>query len=412
MLPEESVERKRLLVSAYAISPTLGSEWRSAWEITKQLSKDFDVTLLYGNSDGLHGSSKSLEDYIEKFGISYSAVKVESPKIHVLIHRLLPPSITASIVLPILVHSWNKRAFKIAQKIHTENPFSIAHQLGPIGFRNPGYLWKLNCHTYWGPIGGAQYINLKLIKNKKSAYFLEALYRNLSVRIQAFRPYINNAAKFYNKLSFATVENAQYFKKHFHRDGPIISDQGLNENFLTKKLCNDDAALQVAWIGSLTSRKNIDLLIDIMKCAPSWVRFNIFGGGPGEAKIIKQISCNDSVRYHGHVTRDVLHRSLLEMDAFLMTSHSEANTASLLEALECNCIPILPRRNGFVSILNDKICFYMSTDDYQQSIDDAVGAFISMKDSGFRSDMVSRLEQHKPTLTWKALANAHSLQFR
>lgn len=62
-------------------------------------------------------------------------------------------------------------AYKLACTLHQENPFDVAHQLGPIGFRNPGYLWKLNCRTIWGPIGGAQFINLRMIKNVRVNYF-------------------------------------------------------------------------------------------------------------------------------------------------------------------------------------------------------------------------------------------------
>ncbi len=51
---------------------------------------------------------------------------------------------------------WHRRAFRIAQRLHEELQFDTIHQLNLCGFREPGYLWKLDAPFIWGPIGGGQ----------------------------------------------------------------------------------------------------------------------------------------------------------------------------------------------------------------------------------------------------------------
>ena len=51
---------------------------------------------------------------------------------------------------------WQKRALDLSRKIILENEIDLIHQLNMIGFREPGYLWKITDKPYiWGSIGSA-----------------------------------------------------------------------------------------------------------------------------------------------------------------------------------------------------------------------------------------------------------------
>ena len=53
---------------------------------------------------------------------------------------------------------WQKRTAEIARNVCREEKIDILHQLNMIGFREPGYLWRVSRETgipfVWGPIGG------------------------------------------------------------------------------------------------------------------------------------------------------------------------------------------------------------------------------------------------------------------
>ena len=51
---------------------------------------------------------------------------------------------------------WHRRAFRVAQQLHREVGFDVVHQVNMCGYREPGYLWKLDAPFVWGPVGGTQ----------------------------------------------------------------------------------------------------------------------------------------------------------------------------------------------------------------------------------------------------------------
>ena len=60
--------RKKILISAYAISPYLGSEYGVGWNFVTRLSEFYDVTVLYGTSGDRMGNNVEMVDYIKKNG--------------------------------------------------------------------------------------------------------------------------------------------------------------------------------------------------------------------------------------------------------------------------------------------------------------------------------------------------------
>lgn len=48
-------------------------------------------------------------------------------------------------------NKWQQKTLAIAKQIIKEQNIDIVHQLNMIGFREPGYLWKLDKPFIWGP---------------------------------------------------------------------------------------------------------------------------------------------------------------------------------------------------------------------------------------------------------------------
>ena len=50
---------------------------------------------------------------------------------------------------------WQWKTYEMAKDIIAKHKIDIVHQLNMIGFREPGYLWKIEEKPFvWGPIGG------------------------------------------------------------------------------------------------------------------------------------------------------------------------------------------------------------------------------------------------------------------
>lgn len=402
--------RKRVIIIAYALSPVLGSEYRSAWELTNIIARDHDLTVLFGDSDGLMGSFEHFDTHVANNHLPFRAIKIEPSAWQVVLARKMR-RMPWGLFFSGLLKTWQKKAFATALQLHLSEPFDVAHQLGPIGFRNPGYLWGLDCHTYWGPIGGAQKIDTRMIKSKWSSYFLEALFRNTSLRFHAIAPFTARAARRYDRLSFATVENAEYFRKHFGREGPVISDQGLTDLVELPAPSPQGAMIRVAWAGSLTPRKNVDLLLDVIRAAPPDIQFNVMGCGSREAEVRALASERPNLHFKGMLPRSEVIQVLRESNVVLLTSLSEGNAAIMLEGIENDCIPIAPRINGFVSTLNDEVAFLIDQGHYHVAVTQTVRAFTELCNGATLSQMKLQLRKHRPNLSWQSLAQAHVNQY-
>ena len=404
-------KRKRVLIIAYAFSPALGSEYRAAWQFVSQLLTVHDVTVMFGDSDGIMGGFDHFDRHAATHALHFTAAKVPATPLQQRLARIMLRMPWALFFAPLL-RSWHVRAFRYARDLHAQHPFDVVHQLGPIGFRNPGYAWKLGCHSYWGPVGGAQLIDTKMIRNKWSAYYLEAVFRNLSVGIQAHSGYIGKAARGFDRVSFATFETANYFARHFGRSGPVISEQGLSIENLRSHAAGDDAQpLRVVWAGTLTPRKNIAALLDIVGAAPADIRFDFIGDGPLSATVTAFAATHPNLKVHGRLPRADVLEILAASDVILLTSLSEGNPSILFEGLENGCIPIAPAINGFVSTLNDNVAFLIPQGDPDKAVAAAVAALVALGAPRTRDRYRTALADHLPSLSWERLGASHEAQY-
>lgn len=398
---------RRVLLVAYAYSPTKGSEYRHAWELSRELARHHDVTVLFGDSDGLMGSFASYDHYLKANTDTVTAVKVAvGPRRQALARLML--RMPFSLLFAYLLRSWHRDAYKTAAALHASRRFDVVHQLGPIGFRNPGYCWKLGAPSYWGPIGGAQYINLKMVRRKFSLYFLEALLRNIDVWLKQFSPYVRRAALNFDQVSFATPENQRYFEKHFNRRGIVISDQGLYDRAHPQRQETPvSSGLVVAWGGTLNARKNVDLLIAIAENAPADVTFQVMGDGPMRPAMEQAAAKNPRIKVLGLLGRDEVQEVLHQSDVILLTSLSEANTAILFEGMENGCVPVAPRINGFAACLNETFALTYPSETWDDTLNAAVGALTALLQPDVLAAKRQCLEREMTNLTWKALATKH-----
>lgn len=399
--------RLRVLIIAYAYSPSKGSEYRHAWELSRELAQHHNVTLLFGDSDGLMGSFSSYDRFVAANEDPVQAIKVRSSATEMAIARLML-RMPFSLFFAFLLRRWHHRAFRVAAALHTDRAFDVVHQLGPIGFRNPGYCWKLDALTYWGPIGGAQYVNLRMVRRKLSLYFFEALLRNIDVWLKRFSPYVRTAARKFDRVSFATPENQTYFMRYFGRFGEIISDQGLHpRSGVDPRTVVPDARLVVAWGGTLNARKNVDLLIAIAERSPQNVAFRVMGDGPMRNVLERAAKANSKITVLGQLARQEVQEVLGDADAILLTSLSEANTAILFEGLENGCVPIAPKINGFAACLNDSFAVTYPNDTWEETVAAAVGGIAQLLDPDVLAQKRGHLASARESLTWRALAIKH-----
>ena len=141
-------KKLKLLISAYACCPNRGSEPGMGWNFVSGLSKFHEVHVITEQEKWEVELKKYLKEYPElsKNLRFYFIRKKRGRKIR----KIWPPSYYC------FYRQWQKEAFKLAIKLDDKENFDLVHQLNMVGYREPGYLWKINKPFVWGPIGGLE----------------------------------------------------------------------------------------------------------------------------------------------------------------------------------------------------------------------------------------------------------------
>ncbi len=219
--------RKKVLVSVYACSPYRGSEPGMGWNFLKQIAAKNEVWALVEEEKWRNDIEKYLREHPDEMQ-SVHWVFIHKPRARWL-RKVWPPSYYW------FYRVWQRRAYKKAQILHQEVRFDLVHQLNMVGFREPGYLWKLDVPFIWGPVGGLGYTDIRLFPLLGFVGALEFTARNVINWLHAhllIRPRLaaKKAART-GLLITATSENQREAKKLWGTDSIVLCEIGVDAGY-------------------------------------------------------------------------------------------------------------------------------------------------------------------------------------
>lgn len=326
---------KSILLLAYAVSPTRGSEYSVGWNFVVELCKNNIVHLICGASGEHLGDTVELEDYLKNNPIDNLILYIVKPtvyinKINYLNKKGFGPAFYIAFRL------WHLEVLKKAKSILANNKIDIIHQYNPIGFREPGYLWKLGKPFIWGPIGGANFVNPILLKNKSFKVKVFFLLKNIATYLQLnFSNRVKKASQKASRLVFCCSEAMNNFEKYVGCSGIVISEQAIPEisNDLSKIKSN--TSFNIIHIGRLNEHKNTRFLLESLSILKEerW-HLSIVGDGPLRDELMElaiELDVDHQITWHGFKSREELFNIIKDMDLHALSSLSEANTTVLYE---------------------------------------------------------------------------------
>ena len=137
----------KVLVNSYSCSPNKGSEPGLGWNWCTNLAKYCELYII---------TEEHWRENIETILPSLP----QSSNMHFYYNRISDKARSmaqnqGSWLFYWYYRKWQKRTLSIAKQICSEYSIDIVHQLNWTGYREPGYLWKIDGPMYvWGPIGG------------------------------------------------------------------------------------------------------------------------------------------------------------------------------------------------------------------------------------------------------------------
>jgi glycosyltransferase involved in cell wall biosynthesis len=355
---------KTILLLTLDISPYRGSEANSSWNYVKEISKDNRLTVIYGKD------KSEIENYMKTNHLpNVSFHHIEIPKIE-------GKGLIYELKCYRTYRNWHKSAYETAKEIIKNETIDIVHYLNPTGFKEPGFLWKLEKPYIWGPIQGVHprpYCLSRGLKQRTGSVvrniILKSLF-HLSARL-------GKAVKRTDVLLSATTESQSQFQSVFNKKNGYLPENGIweieNQTPIAK---NASEKLRLVWIGSLCVRKNLKLLLavlsDNLKNSNQW-ELNILGKGEQE-EILKTFAREQGIDrqiiWHGHVPREQVQEIIRNSHLHIITSLGEGTPTVIWETLAKGIPTLTLDHCGMADMVCEKCGIKIPIHSYKQVVHD------------------------------------------
>ena len=348
----------KILINAYACSPGMGSEPGMAWNWISNLAKFCELYIITEGEFRV-----KIEEVVptleqgKNMHFYYNPVSEEIRKMcwNQGDWRFYK-----------YYKKWQWKTYLIAKEICAEVNIDVLHQLNMIGFREPGYLWKLSKENgvpfVWGPIGG--------LKQFPTAYLQGAgLKMKVFIRLKNFMniwqlKHDKRVGEAFNvaKLLVSSIPDSyRAIKRYKGMESVIIPETGcfLSEDIPTGRF--DKKEFHVMWVGKFDFRKQLPLALQsIAEVDNSDVVLDVYGGGSDEQitfakRLADTYGIADRVVWHGNQSNEEVMGAMRKAQLFFFTSVSEDTSTVVLEAVS-NRLPVLCfDACGMASVIDNKV---------------------------------------------------------
>ena len=400
MRSSQSKDKLNVLISAYACSPDLGSEAGVGWGFVSELAKFHNIYVI----TQFEKFQPAIDTAIKKaphlasikfFGINRSR--------NMILERIWPPSYYWS------YRAWQKDAYKLALALSKDIKFDVIHQLNMVGFREPGYLWKIGIPFVWGPIGGMGYFPwrfLHLVGAYGALYYTGYnLFNALQMRFLR-RPKLA-AISAGRGLIAATPENQAGAKRYWNRPSTLICEVGLPPAPLQRPMHRHAGEpMRLVWTGQHTPGKALNLALTALARVPEgspW-ELHVLGKGPRTSiwkGMAQHFGLTERCNFHGWLPRDEALKIMANCHVMLITSLRDLTSTVTIEALAMGLPIICLDHCGFSSVVDDTCGIKVPVSTPEEAVDSlAAGIFQLIDNESMRFDLAQGAVVRAKEFSW------------
>lgn len=345
-------ERLKILISAYACSPFKGSEPGVGWGFVAVLARHHDLWVIVEEEKYRADIERHLADNPALTqSVHFFYVRKQRNR---WLRKLWPPSYYW------YYRRWHKNAYALAQELHREIGFDLAHQLTMVGFREPGYLWKLGIPFVWGPIGGMGLFPwhfLPQVGAYGALYYFGYNLINLWQMHFARRPRL--AARIAGSgLVAATPENQRGARDYWGCSSTLMSEVGLPPTVVCQPPHRKESEpLRIVWTGLHVPRKALNLALLALADLPKNLDWELHILGQGRlTSAWQQLSVKLGIaarcRFHGWLPREEVLAIMATSHLLLITSLRDLTSTVTVEALASGLPLICLDHCGFAGVVD------------------------------------------------------------
>lgn len=333
----------KVLINAYACSPGMGSEPGMAWNWVKNLAKFCELYII--TEGEFWEKIEAAVPTLEQGGNMHFYYNPVSDEIRKMCWN------QGDWRFYKYYRQWQWKTYLMAKGICEKERIDVLHQLNMIGFREPGYLWKLSKENgvpfVWGPIGG--------LKQFPTAYLKEAgLKMQLFMRLKNFlniwqlkhEKRVDEALKTAKLLISSIPDSYRALKKYKGLESMVIPETGcfLSEDISTSRF--DTEEFHIMWVGKFDFRKQLPLALQAVALAKNpKLKLDVYGSGSVDQvemakRMGEELGISQQVIWYGNQKNDVVMEAMRKAQLFFFTSVNEDTSTVVLEAVS-NRLPVV-----------------------------------------------------------------------
>lgn len=391
----------KVLISAYACGPNLGSEPGMAWNWIIALSEFCEIVVItecdYKNEilielNRLQSKYKPAFYFIDIGLKGRSLAKQQGKWSFYLYYR-----------------DWQRKAHSLALKLLKEQEFDIIHQLNMIGYREPGYLWKIKSKPIiWGPIGGYAQMNWSFIRYLEIKDIIQYTLRNTLNSFQMrFSLRVRKAIFNSTELISASIDSYRCIKKIYGKESILINETGAKYLPQNVKKNNESGELKILWVGRMLGLKALPIALEALASLPQDIKYNFKIIGSGNNFVKWQNKCRNMSIYKncdflGQISHQHVDELLKKSDILLFTSLQEGTPHVVLEALTSGVPVICHDINGQGTVITEDCGIKIPLINYQNSINSFKNAILTLyRDRALLNKLSEGAIKRSKELTWE-----------
>ncbi len=393
---EPNIQKQKIMVSAYACEPNLGSEIGVGWHWVLEMSKYFELWVLTRKSN-----QENIEQWLEKHP--------ETNTIH-FVYYDLPKKLRfwkkGLRGVRTYYSLWQRLSNKIIKKTMIENDIKIYHLLTYGNSLWPASKYGMKQTFIWGPTGGVDTIPKEYSKHYLAkARFIEFARRTI-VKCLKINIGLKKRCKNADLILCKSYNMQNAVPEKYRNKAILFTDVAVDikENDTTES--NDQDTKYLA-VGKLDAWRGFDLLIEAFAAAvkenPN-IKLNILGAGTDEERIRRLIDKNEltpKVKQLGEVSIDEYKEYMKSSDVVVNPSLKEGAVTVSFDSMSYKKPLICVDTGGYTRYFTNDYAIVLEKTGRQQLISELKEAILKLTDSSLRKQLGEKAYTEGLKYSWE-----------
>lgn len=388
------MERKKIMVSAYACEPGYGTEIGVGWHWALEMSKYFEIWVLTRESN-----RENIEEWISKNnkGNDIHFVYYDLPKKL----RFWKKGLRGVRTYYCL---WQRLTNKIIKKTMEENDIHIYHLLTYGNSLWPASRYGMNQTFIWGPTGGVDTIPKEYSKcYPAKARFVEFIRRTIVRLLKinfGFKKRCKNADLILCK-SYGMLNNVP---EKYKDKAKLFTDVAVEMKNV--KATPDNKYTKYLAVGRLDAWRGFDVLIDAFAKAVKTnedIRLDIVGDGKDRKRLEHLIDENDMeghIRMCGELPMEEYEEKVAKSDVIVNPSLKEGAVTVAFDSLAMDKPLVCIDTGGYTRYFDEDRARVIKLARKNTTVNRLSEAILELTDKSLRDEMINKIKQDKLKYTW------------